>query len=159
MLGSIAQDSKGHERFVTVLAGCQKVNGNIHVLVENDKSEKYRVTLFANGTSACRHEVNGKHEACPARGRCYHIAAVRCIASLFTENGYMSKEEAPRSMQYYYFDDAPTAALDDAYNVVNEASKVVVGAELDDMYAKLATTKQVSTSGALNGQRGFSFWR
>lgn len=158
MIGSIAQDGKGHERFVTVLAGCQKENGNIVVLVENDKAEKYRVTLFANGTSACRHEVDGHHEQCPARGRCYHIQAVRCIASLFREDGYLSKEKAPRSMQGFYFDDEP-AALDDAYNVVNEASQVVVGAELDDMYAKLATTKQVSTSGALNGQRGFSFWR
>lgn len=158
MLGSIAQDSKGHERFVKVLAGCQKLNGNIHVLVENNKAEKYRVTLFANGTSACRHEVNGHHEACPGRGRCYHINAVRCIASLFTEDGYLSKEQAPKSMQGFYFDDEP-AALDESYNVVNEASQVVVGAELDDVYAKLATTKQVSMAGALNGNRGFSFWR
>lgn len=161
MLGSIAQDSKGHERFVKVLAGCQKENGNIVVLIENDnkvKPERYRVTLFANGTSACRHEVDGKHEGCPARGRCYHIQAVRCIASLFTENGYLAKHKAPKSMQYYYFDDE-AAAKPEIYSVVNEASQVVLGAELDDVYAKLSSTKKVSTVGALNGNRGFSFWR
>ena len=161
MLGSIAQDSKRRERFVEVIAGCKKLNGTICVAIKNSENEIYRVTLFPNGTSTCRHEKDGKHEGCPSRGRCYHVQAVRLIASLFTENGYMSKEQAPRNMQYYYFEDVveqAAVALED-YNVVNEASQVVVGAELEDVYAKLAFTKKVSTAGALNGNRGFSFWR
>ena len=161
MLGSIAQDSKRRERFVEVIAGCRKESGTICVAIKNSEGEKYRVTLFPNGTAACRHQKDGKHEACPSRGRCYHIAAVRLIASLFTEDGYMSKEQAPKNMQYYYFEDVveqAAVALED-YNVVNEASQVVVGAELEDVYAKLAFTKKVSTAGALNGNRGFSFWR
>lgn len=158
MLGSIAQDSKRRERFVEVIAGCKKLNGTICVAIKNSENEIYRVTLFPNGTSTCRHQNGSTHEGCASRSHgCYHVQAVRKIASLFTENGYLAKHKAPKSMQYYYFDDEPAAL--DAYNVVNEASQVVVGAELDDVYAKLASTKKVSTAGALNGNRGFSFWR
>jgi hypothetical protein len=152
MLGSIAQDSKRRERYVKVLAGCRKQNGTICVAIENSNVEVYRVTLFPNGTSACRHEVNGRHEACPARGRCYHIQAVLKIASLFTDEGYLPKEEAPKDMQYYYHEDeVETAAVagDKSYQQA-----------LSEAYEQLGATKKVSTIerelsafGLMRGQR------
>ena len=151
MLGSIAQDSKRKERYVKVVAGCKKLNGTICVAVENSTGEKYRVTLFPNGTTACRHEVNGRHEPCPSRSHgCYHVQAVRKIACLFTDEGYLPKEQAPSDMQYLYFDDVEVAAVvgDKSYN---EA--------LSQAYEQLATTKKTSiadsllTRGLMRGQR------
>jgi hypothetical protein len=151
MLGSIAQDCKGRERYIEVLAGCRKENGTICVLIKNSNREKYRVTLFPNGTSACRHEVKGRHEACPARGRCYHIRAVMLIASLFTDEGYLSKEQAPKVMQDYYHDDEVETAATAGDKSYEEA--------LTAVYEQLGATKKVSTQqrlsarGLMRGQR------
>lgn len=62
----------------------------------------------------------------------------------------MAREQAPKSMQYYYFDD-PTPE----YNVVNEAVEVVAHAELGDVYER----HPLSERGAISSNRGFSFWR
>lgn len=154
MLGSIAQDSKGRERYIKVLAGMIKPSGTIHALIENDKGEKYRITRYPSGASMCRHEVNGKHEPCPSRGRCYHVQAVRMVSALFTEDGIMTREQAPRELQYYYHEDVEVAA---------EAGDKSYGEALDNAYEQLGATKRVSIAdeimcnlasrGLLRGQR------
>ena len=144
MLVSLVQDSKRKERCVQVLAGFKNAAGTIHACVQNDKQEKYRVTCFPDGTFTCRHEVNGKHEPCPSRHRkCYHVQAVERIACLFTDEGYLPKEQAPSDMQYLYFDDVEVAAVvgDKSYN---EA--------LSQAYEQLATTKKTSIAGSLSSR-------
>lgn len=158
MLGSIAQDSKRRERFVEVIAGCKKLNGTICVAIKNSENEIYRVTLFPNGTSTCRHQNGSTHEGCASRSHgCYHVQAVRLIASLFTAEGYLEMHEAPRAMQYYYHEDVPTETGDKSY-----------AQALDKAYEKLGATKKTTNHipqkkecarGTLSSNRGFSLMR
>jgi hypothetical protein len=159
MLVSMVQDCKRKERTITVLAGFKKANGNIHAQIKNDKGERYHVTLRPNGSFECRHEVNGKHEACPASAkthyvrRCYHVQAVERIACLFTDEGYLPKHLAPRDMQYLYFNDEPAAAAITGDKSYEEA--------LSAAYEQLGATKKVSAPiaqglskrGLMRGQR------
>ena len=150
MLGSIAQDSKRRERYIHVLAGFKNHDGTIHALILTDKNEKHRVTLRPDGSFLCRHEVDGHHELCPASAktryvrRCYHVQCVELVSALFTEDGIMEKKDAPKALQYLYFDDEiETAALagDKSYN---EA--------LSQAYEQLATTKKTSIAGSLSSR-------
>jgi hypothetical protein len=155
----MVQDCKRKERTITILAGFKKANGNIHAQIKNDKGERYHVTLRPNGSFECRHEVNGKHEACPASAkthyvrRCYHVQAVERIACLFTDEGYLPKQLAPRDMQYYYHEDEPAAAAVAGDKSYQQA--------LSEAYEQLATTKKttqsiagsLATRGLMRGQR------
>lgn len=153
MLGSLVQDSKRKERHVKVLAAIRKPSGQVHALIENDKGERYRVTLRTNGTFQCRHEVDGGHEPCPSRHRkCYHCAAVLRIACLITEDGILEKHDAPREMQYYYHDDEVETAAVSGDKSYQQA--------LSEAYEQLGKTKKVSSiehelsaCGLMRGQR------
>lgn len=121
-------------REITVLVRyIVKATGNVVLYVQNDKGDKYYVTLQSNGATSCN---------CVATRKCYHIA--RC-----TELEAARKEVASQFSAKH----APSWLVELVNKGVVVAPKVVHTVAQEIVSPKVT---DISTKGNLNRNNGFS---
>lgn len=127
-------------RGITVLVRYTvKATGNIVLYVENDKGDRYYVTLQSNGATSCN---------CVSTRKCYHIA--RCLELEEARWSAYRRELAVKLAAQYMTTQCVEQLVETVAQPVVPPIAMDLPSELRG-YKKTAVSADISTKGSLNG--------